>query len=57
MSFMSPFGPPSFTHATIVAIWSSDSDRSFLNFWMPTVLSMFHGGIWCVLTRCAIDFR
>src|SRR6185436_14248428 len=56
MSFGSPFGAPAATHARIVSICSSLSDRSFLNFWMPTVLSMCHGGIWRAPTRDAIDF-
>ena len=29
--------------------------RSFLNSWMPTVLSMCHGGIWRVSTRLLIE--
>src|SRR6267378_4408930 len=37
--------------ATIVAICSSLSDMSFLNFWTPTVLSMCHGGICREATR------
>src|SRR5206468_3036915 len=35
---------------------ASLSDRSFLNRWMPTVLSMCHGGIWRAPMRAAIDF-
>src|SRR5262249_60270638 len=56
MSFGSPFGAPAETHARMVSICSSFSERSFLNFWMPTVLSMCHGGIWREPTRAAIDF-
>src|SRR3954453_16784882 len=55
MSFGSPFGEPAATHARIVSIWSSFSERSFLYFWMPTVLSICHGGICREPTRCAID--
>ena len=57
MSFGSPFGAPAATHCTIVSICSSLSERSFLNFWMPTVLSMCHGGICRAPTRAAIDLR
>src|SRR6185436_284479 len=56
MSFGSPFGAPAATHCTMVSICSSLSERSFLNFWMPTVLSMCHGGICLEPTRAAIDF-
>src|SRR4051812_39840863 len=56
MSFGSPFGAPAATQARMVSICSSFSDRSFLNFWMPIVLSMCHGGIWREPTRCAIAF-
>src|SRR5262249_44461648 len=55
MSFGSPFGAPAFTQLTRVSICSSLSERSFLNFWMPMVLSMCHGGIWRAETRAAID--
>src|SRR5258708_36900684 len=55
MSFGSPFGAPAATQARIVSIWSSFSDRSFLNFWMPTVLSMCHGGICRAPPPDAID--
>src|SRR6476469_7341867 len=55
MSLGSPFGAPAETHARIVSICSSLSDRSFLNFWMPTVLSMCQGGICRAPTRAAID--
>src|SRR5437870_400455 len=51
ISFGSPFGTPASTHFTIVPICASDSERSFLNFWMPTVLSICHGGICRVSTR------
>src|SRR5215217_7317652 len=43
MSFGSPFGAPAATHCRTDSICSSFSDRSFLNFWMPTVLSMCQG--------------
>jgi len=55
MSFGSPFGAPLATHDTMVSICSSLSERSFLNFWMPIVLSMCHGGICRAPTREAID--
>src|SRR3989442_13509131 len=54
ISFGSPFGTPASTHFTIVSICASGSERSFLNFWMPTVLSICHGGIWRVITRSRI---
>src|SRR5215831_5405197 len=50
MSAGLPFGAPPSTHFTIVAICSSLSDGSSLNFWMPTLRSMNHGGI----SRCEI---
>src|SRR6185295_17537241 len=56
MSFGSPFGAPAFTQLTMVSICSSLSERSFLNFWMPMVLSMCHGGICRVITRSRIAF-
>src|SRR5262249_29455376 len=43
------------TQRTIVSICWSLSDRSFLNFWMPTLRSICHGGIWCSLTLALID--
>ena len=46
-----PCGAPWSTHFRTVAIWSSVSERSFLNSWMPTVLSMCHGGICRASTR------
>src|SRR5215475_13799245 len=55
MSFGSPCGEPADTHAMIVSICSSLSERSFLNFWMPIVLSMCQGGICRAPTRCAIE--
>src|SRR6516162_129809 len=55
ISFGSPFGAPAATHAMMVSICSSLKDRSFLNCWMPMVLSMCHGGICRELTRCAIE--
>jgi hypothetical protein len=42
---MSPLGAPASIHFTIVMTCASLSDRSFLNSWIPTVLSMFQGGI------------
>src|SRR5204863_6019940 len=45
MSAGLPCGAPWSTHLTIVSISSSESDGSFLYFWMPTCLSMNHGGI------------
>jgi hypothetical protein len=56
MSFGSPCGEPASTHLTMVSSCSSVSDRSFLNFWMPTVRSICHGGIWRSATRALIDF-
>src|SRR4051794_36657019 len=55
MSLTSPFGAPASTHFTMVATCSSLSERSFLKCWMPTDLSMFHGGIWCDSTRVLIE--
>src|ERR1051325_6678388 len=55
MSFGSPFGAPASTHFTMVSISLSDSERSFSNSWMPTVLSMCHGGICRALPRLLID--
>ena len=40
----------------MVAIWSSLSDMSFWNFWMPTVLSRCQGGMLRVATRCLMAF-
>src|SRR4029434_775082 len=51
MSFGSPFGAPASTHFTIVSISLSESDRSFSNSVMPTVLSMCQGGIAGAATR------
>src|ERR1700674_5262590 len=56
MSLASPIGAPESAQRTMVAIWSSLSDMSFLNFWTPTVLSMCHGGIWRLITRSRMDF-
>jgi len=39
----------------MVAICSSVSDMSFLNFWTPTLRSMCQGGIWRARTRALID--
>ena len=38
-----------------VGIQKFKNDRSFLNFWMPTVRSICHGGIWWSTTRALID--
>src|SRR5439155_860682 len=45
MSAGLPRGAPLSTHFPILAISSSLSDGSFLNFWMPMFFSMYHGGI------------
>ena len=45
MSFGSPCGAPASTQRTMVSTSASVSERSFLNFWTPTVLSMSQGGI------------
>ena len=50
-----PCGAPASTHPTIVSISSSLSDRSFLNRWIPTVLSMCQGGISLASTFALID--
>src|SRR5215467_13014700 len=50
-----PSGAPESTHFTIVSISLSLSEGSFLNFWMPTCLSMNHGGISRVETLVLID--
>ncbi len=55
MSFGSPCGAPPSIQWTIVATCSSVSDRSFLNFWMPTVLSICHGGICRSATRARMS--
>src|SRR5579863_10492092 len=55
MSFGSPCGAPASTHCEIVLICSSESEISFLNCWMPTVLSRCHGGMLRVTTRCLMD--
>ena len=54
-SFGSPFGAPASTHFTMVSISLSESERSFSNSVMPTVLSMCQGGICRVETRLRID--
>ena len=48
-------GEPAATHARIVSICSSFNERSFLYFWMPTVLSMCQGGICRAATRLLIE--
>src|SRR5476651_511956 len=55
MSFGSPCGAPASTHRVMSSTWSSVSERSFLNFWIPTVRSICHGGICRSLTRALID--
>ena len=45
MSAVLPNGVPLSTQLTSVAICWSERLRSFLNCWMPTVLSMCHGGM------------
>ena len=45
MSAGLPRGAPLSAHFAIVAISSSLSDGSFLNFWMPMFFSTYHGGI------------
>ena len=54
MSAMSPSGAPPSTHFTMVSICSWLSERSFLNFWIPTARSMCHGGISSDTTRSLI---
>src|SRR5262245_23148429 len=55
MSFASPFGEPASTHLTMMSISLSESDRSFSNSVMPTLLSMCQGGICRDATRFLID--
>ena len=55
ISFGSPFGAPASIQRTTVSSSASVSDRSFLNFWIPTVRSMCHGGIWRPVTRPLIE--
>ncbi len=55
MSFASPFGAPASTQRTTVSISASVSERSFAKSWMPSVLSMCHGGICRVCTRVLIE--
>src|SRR5262245_24345447 len=55
MSFGSPFSAPASTHFTMVSICTSLSDRSFSKCWMPTVLSIFQGGICRAATRALIE--
>ena len=51
MSAGLPCGAPASTQALIVAMSPSDSDRLFLNSWMPTFRSMCQGGISRAATR------
>ena len=55
MSFMSPFAAPWSAQAAIVAISSSVSDGSSLNFWMPMFRSMCQGGIMRAVVRVLIS--
>ena len=50
-----PCGAPASTHSTMVSISALVSDRSFWNSWMPTDLSMCHGGICRVSTRFLME--
>src|SRR5216117_2116842 len=50
-----PRGAPASIHRAMVAISASASDRSSLNFWIPTFRSMYQGGISRVDTFCRID--
>src|SRR6185295_16921172 len=54
-SFGSPCGDPPSTQRTMVSTCSSVSDKSFLNFWTPTLRSMCQGGICRVATRSLIE--
>ena len=55
MSAGFPRGAPTSTQAAIVAISAFFSDRSCLKLWMPTVLSIVHGGISRLTTFVLID--
>src|SRR6266446_9008133 len=55
MSAEFPLGLPSSTHLTMVATSRSESDGSSLNFWMPTLRSMYQGGISRLDTLILID--
>ena len=48
-------GAPASIHFSTVAICSSVIERSFLNFWMPTVRSICQGGICLSATRARIE--
>src|SRR6185436_10589975 len=50
-----PSGVPASTQREIVSICASDKLRSFLKCWIPTDLSMYHGGMSRALTRDLID--
>ena len=54
MSAGLPRGAPLSAHFAILAISSSLSDGSCLNFWMPMFFSTNHGGI---APRCAAEAR
>jgi hypothetical protein len=59
MSAGLPRGAPASAHAANFAISPAVSDMSSLYAWMPTVLSMYHGGIASGVlpspVRCFID--
>jgi hypothetical protein len=55
MSAALPCGAPASTHFTIVAISSSVSDGSSLNFVMPTPRATCHGGMLRASTSRLID--
>src|SRR6478735_966121 len=55
MSFGSPCGAPVSIHFSTLAYCSSLSERSFLNFCTPTVLSICHGGMLRASTRDLIE--
>ena len=55
MSAGLPRGAPASTQRTMVSISAPVSERSFSKSWIPTDLSMCHGGIWRVSTRVLID--
>src|SRR5262249_23237505 len=54
-SFGSPSGAPASTQRAIRSICWSESDRSLANFWIPTVLSTYHGGMSRPTTLVLID--
>jgi hypothetical protein len=46
---------PLSTHFAMIAISAALNERSLLNFWMPTVRSIVHGGMVRATTFCLID--